>query len=417
LSSLLLLVSLLGSAVLVLGTWRFVHEWWQDRPHDTASSSVEPSPVQATPAKPKASRKHSTHKESGTTQSDPSPAAVPVPSASTVIPPPTPGAPIIAVFSLAVPQIEAGQSAELSWSVDGAKSVTIEPAIGPIEGGRGQRMVTPTESTTYTLTATNEGGSARSTAALSVVPAPVLAIASFEASPPSVTAGQHTHLAWRTTGHVTSVSVDPGLGSLDPEGTVDVSPTETTEYTLHIAGPSGTANARTTVKVEPHRASIYFTALPPVIVQGGSTVLHWEAPGASQIRIEPGAIAANPQSLSAIRVKPLATTTYVLTAAYPSGTETQNLTVVVNRRTGPSSGEVVWTGLVHGVQLVTIDVDRADVGAVQGALPGLPCIVQPLDEKHVSIASAPAPRNDFNRLVIRVTGNGMLREVIKWSLQ
>jgi hypothetical protein len=421
LSSLLLLVALLGSAVLILGTWRFVHEWWQDRPHDTAVANVKPAPVQVAPADPETPARHGGNKQARKPFTDQKPIAIPEPlppstaTSGHVSVGPAAAAPIITSFSLAVPQIEQGQSAELSWSVDGAKSVTIEPGLGTQEGGRGKRMVTPAESTTYTLIAVNEGGSVRSTVALTVVPAPVLAISSFEASPQSLTAGQHARLTWKTTGRVSSVSVDPGFNGLEPEGSLDVMPAQTTEYTLHITGPAGTANARAIVKVDQHHVA--FTAIPPVIVQGGSTALHWEAPGASQITIEPGSIAANPQSLSTIRVKPLATTTYVLTAAYPPGTETQSVTVVVNRRTGASSGEMVWTGMVHGAQLVTIDLDHADTGTLQGALPGVPCVVQPVDEKHVSVASAPAPRNDFNRLVIRVTGNGMMREVIKWSLQ
>ena len=95
---------------------------------------------------------------------------------------------------------------------------------------------------------------------------------------------------------------------------------------------------------------------------------------------------------------------------------TRELTVPVSAP-GRTSGQIIWTGNVSGVQLVTIDKDHADVGELQGALPGLPCIIQPSNEKKVSVASTPGPRNNYERLVLRVTGNGPTKVVIKWSLQ
>jgi len=83
----------------------------------------------------------------------------------------------------------------------------------------------------------------------------------------------------------------------------------------------------------------------------------------------------------------------------------------------PTSGEIIWTGDVNGTQLITIDKDHADVGTLQGSLPGVVCIIQPLDEKHVSVVSTPGSENNFNRLVLRVKGRGGMREVVKWSLQ
>ncbi|MCD4766776.1 MAG: hypothetical protein K8R34_09725 [Methanosarcinales archaeon] len=54
-------------------------------------------------------------------------------------------------------QISIGGESTLSWDVSGVDSVTIEPEIG-IMGHTGEETVSPDESTTYTLTATNEAG-------------------------------------------------------------------------------------------------------------------------------------------------------------------------------------------------------------------------------------------------------------------
>ena len=50
------------------------------------------------------------------------------------------------------------EDSTLSWSVSGATSVTIDHEIGSV-ASTGTRVVSPTETTTYTLTATNEAGS------------------------------------------------------------------------------------------------------------------------------------------------------------------------------------------------------------------------------------------------------------------
>ena len=84
---------------------------------------------------------------------------------------------------------------------------------------------------------------------------------------------------------------------------------------------------------------------------------------------------------------------------------------------GPSSGSIVWQGEVRGATLVTINGSGSDTGQVlSGALPGVLVMVQPVDTKHVGVAGAPAPSNSFRRLTLRVQGNGVLQEVIRWSI-
>jgi hypothetical protein len=84
---------------------------------------------------------------------------------------------------------------------------------------------------------------------------------------------------------------------------------------------------------------------------------------------------------------------------------------------GPGSGEIVWRGEVHGTSLVTIEGNSSDSGEiVSGGLPGVLVMVQPVDGKHVGIASTPAPSNAFRRLVLRIQGNGNVQEVVHWSI-
>jgi hypothetical protein len=83
---------------------------------------------------------------------------------------------------------------------------------------------------------------------------------------------------------------------------------------------------------------------------------------------------------------------------------------------GPSSGEIVWEGTVKGTELITIENGQASSGTVTGSLPGVAVLIQPTDPKKVSIASSPGPRNQYSRVVIRVSGNGKARVTLRWSL-
>jgi len=78
--------------------------------------------------------------------------------------------PVINSFTASSETISSGQSVSLSWDVSNAATITIQPAIGSVSPS-GAEQVLPTRSTTYTLTATNEGGSATSAVTVTVTPA------------------------------------------------------------------------------------------------------------------------------------------------------------------------------------------------------------------------------------------------------
>lgn len=84
---------------------------------------------------------------------------------------------------------------------------------------------------------------------------------------------------------------------------------------------------------------------------------------------------------------------------------------------GPSSGTIVWQGEVRGATLVTINGNVSNTGqVVSGGLPGVLVMVQPGDAKHVGVAGTPAPSNSFRRLTLRIQGNGVVQEVIRWAI-
>src|SRR5271157_965852 len=84
-------------------------------------------------------------------------------------PPPPPAAPTASI-SVSPASIQAGQSASLTWQTSNATDVSID-GIGAVQAN-GSQTVSPTDSTTYHLTAKGAGGSQEATARLTVTPPP-----------------------------------------------------------------------------------------------------------------------------------------------------------------------------------------------------------------------------------------------------
>lgn len=160
-----------------------------------------------------------------------------------------PSPPSVASFKADPPTIFVGQSAKLSWSVPGANSVRIEPEIGSVKGT--QVAVTPRETTEYILIASNSVGEVRATTKVLVkepppAPKPPV-IASFEAEPRTLTVGERVRLSWSTSGAL-SLRIDPTIGTVRGNS-VEISPKETTTYTLTASNGAGSVKSTVAITV------------------------------------------------------------------------------------------------------------------------------------------------------------------------
>ena len=82
-------------------------------------------------------------------------------------------------------------------------------------------------------------------------PPPPAPTATLTANPETIDKGQSTTLTWQTS-NATDISIE-GVGAVQPNGTQQVTPTESTTYTLTAKGAGGTqtATARVTVNAPP----------------------------------------------------------------------------------------------------------------------------------------------------------------------
>jgi hypothetical protein len=99
--------------------------------------------------------------------------------------PPPPPAPTV-TLSASPTSITAGNSSTLTWSSLNASELVIAPGVGSVTA-QGSTVVSPSSTTTYTITATGRGGTATASAGVTVNAAPVVVSVAVEASSPSIT--------------------------------------------------------------------------------------------------------------------------------------------------------------------------------------------------------------------------------------
>jgi hypothetical protein len=163
------------------------------------------------------------------------------------------GLPVINSFIASPSSISLGGSSTLSWSVLNATSVTIDNGVGVV-GSSGSSIVLPAVTTTFTLTASNAAGSNTATALVIVsgVPSPPASlpvINYFTATPPVIPGGSgSTFLRWNVS-NASSVSIDNGIGPVGSSGTMLVTLTATTNYTLTAINAVGMAYVTVSVIV------------------------------------------------------------------------------------------------------------------------------------------------------------------------
>jgi len=87
-----------------------------------------------------------------------------------------PDAPVVGSFSASPASISLGAPSTLSWAVTGATNISIDNNVGTVSAS-GTKTVSPTQTTTYVLTATNSSGSVGAGATVQVagsLPPPVV---------------------------------------------------------------------------------------------------------------------------------------------------------------------------------------------------------------------------------------------------
>lgn len=149
----------------------------------------------------------------------------------------------------------------------------------------------------------------------------------FEVAPSVIDAGTVTYLRWQVE-NANSVSINNNIGDVAISGTMPVSPSSTTTYTITARNIKGTSSSSLTVIVNPGVNILTFKANPSEIGAGNIATLQWNVVGAESVTIEPGIGNVKPTGSS--KVSPQKTTMYTLIAERDSHTVYRSVAVTVN---------------------------------------------------------------------------------------
>jgi phospholipase C len=165
------------------------------------------------------------------------------------------------------------------------------------------------------------------TGCVGLVPTQTVPTVTFAASPASIMAGATATLTW-TSANAASAAINNGIGAVASSGSTMVTPTQTTTYTITVSGTqTQTATAQATVTVMTLGApTVTMSAKPTSIVAGQSSTLTVVAKNSTKVVITDN-LDSNSSPLSAtggtLSVSPTATTIYTATA---TGTNNQTVT-------------------------------------------------------------------------------------------
>jgi sugar lactone lactonase YvrE len=239
--------------------------------------------------------------------------------------------PVISSFYASPNLISNGQSSTLNWTTTGTTTLIIDSGVGQV--AYNSVVVSPTVTTTYTLTAYNPAGATvTAQTTVTVVLAPT--IASFTATPPTIGSGQSSTLSWVVIG-ATSLSLNNGIGPVSGSSIV-VSPSETTTYILTATNTQGSFSAssmaQTTVTISavpPPTITSFVSSVPSLGVGGTVTLTPVFTPtdGSATATIDQGV--GNVTSGVPVDSNPLSTsTTFTLTVTNQAGTATAQVRVL-----------------------------------------------------------------------------------------
>ncbi len=198
--------------------------------------------------------------------------------------------------------IPIGQSTTLTWSADNAELVTMQPGGGEVPAS-GQLSVSPSDDTTYILTAFGAPGTTPAVcqAVLDIVPVAEDPTCSMALDVQQILEGESTVLSWASA-HGVSADLQPGYGPVPLNGQIPVDPLQSVDYVMTVTGAPDTLPAVCSIQLEvlpPTSAQCTFRATVDsglggeldggtFVTLGAGCTLEWTTEDATSVSISPG---------------------------------------------------------------------------------------------------------------------------------
>lgn len=244
-------------------------------------------------------------------------------------------------------------------------------------------------------------------------PTPPTPTLSVHATPSTIVVGGSSTLSW-VSANTNSCSGSWTSQALSLNGTVQVSPTSTTTYTVGCHGPGGYVESYASVIVNsaPPVPTMTFTANPATITVGQSSTLSWTSTGADHCYVG-GAPGQDVPSGTAV-VSPTTTTTYEAGCTGPGGTVTKQVTVTVNPASAPTCHGLYVTFSVES----KLDIDHCSGWTSTGGEVSLTIGLQVNGGDGICAITCPSKTHNGNVLPSTVSGvwlPGATADVQRWT--
>jgi OmpA-OmpF porin, OOP family len=174
--------------------------------------------------------------------------------------------------------------------------------------------------------------------------------------PPSIILGQSAILTWVSENAFTC-SIQPSVGEVRPEGTMDVAPSADTFYTLSCTGKGGQASCEANIIVAAPPPVCNLRVTPAAIMKGDKATLFWTSQNAADCVLQPAIGAV--KSEGSTEITPSADTAYTLACTGAGGKATSETSI---RVTTPPPPAPIMEELCMALN-IEYDTDKAVIKA------------------------------------------------------
>jgi peptidoglycan hydrolase-like protein with peptidoglycan-binding domain len=222
-------------------------------------------------------------------------------------------------------------SVTLTWSTTNAQSCTASGSWSGSQGTSGTITYSSlVANQAYTLSCAGTGGTVTGTINVTVAAA-IAPTVTFLAGANPIVMGSSTSLTWSTTNATSCTGTGFTAGA--SSGSVTVSPTATTTYSILCGGPGGSASQSIILGVGvitvPPAPTLTFTTSSSSIAYASSATLTWSTTNATSCTASNGWTGSKSTSGSLLLTNLTSTTSYALTCTGAGGSTNQTVTITV----------------------------------------------------------------------------------------
>ncbi len=185
-------------------------------------------------------------------------------------------------------------------------------------------------------------------------------------------------------------------------------PPLTTEPVPNVAARPTPSTVRTPASAKPPRTQIQTRPEVP----GAKASM---PPAAAPLSMPPPAATLEPAATQPVPPARTAPSVPQVTKPEPAAPSVPVQPPAPAAYTGPSSGDLIWSGKLEKNGTITIQGSSSSSGTLRGRFPGVPVLIQ-IQPTDLGVAEVPSPQNGWDKIVLRSRVNRLSVVTIHWTV-